>query len=122
MFSTKFSSIIDRMPMSAGAIGLIAQYLEDASKQQRLHKLRLELRQIKRIGELESSNELAAVVALLLEEHVLRRVVVVQSPAGGAVAEFNSYDEVPETLHDHLRDTEMRVTPSDLRTVYVAVQ
>ncbi|KRA18403.1 hypothetical protein ASD75_00540 [Acidovorax sp. Root568] len=99
---------------------LVEKYLEDAASQQRLGKLRLEPRFIQKISQIDSSHELAVLISLLLSEHILRRVIVVESPAGGGVAEFASIDEVPERLHDHHRDIWMDVTPDVLRTYYVA--
>jgi len=75
---------------------------------------------IQQISKVSTSSELAVLIALLTSEHILRRVVVVESPAGGGVAEYDSVDDVPDRLHDHLRDVQMDVTPGDLRTVYVA--
>lgn len=120
MFSAKFSNIISRAPSSAQALDLVAKYLDSAAEQKRLHKLRLDSTLIQQISKVSSSSELAVLISLLTSEHILRRVVVVQSPAGGGVAEFASVAEVPDTLHDHLRDVQMEVTPSDLRTFYVA--
>lgn len=120
MFSTKFSSIIDRAPSSAQALDLVAKYLDSAAEQKRLNKLRLDPKLIQQISRVDSSSELAVLISLLTSEHILRRVVVVESPGGGGVAEYASVDEVPKTLHDRIRDTWMDVTPSDLRTVYVA--
>lgn len=120
MFSTKFSNIISRAPSSAEALDLVAKYLDTAAEQKRLHKLRLDPKLIQQISKVSSSSELAVLISILTSEHILRRVVVVESPVGGGVAEFSSVDEVPESLHDHLRDMWMDVTPSDLRTYYVA--
>lgn len=120
MFSAKFSNIISRTPSSAQALDLVAKFLDSAAEQKRLHKLRLDPKLIQQISKVSTSSELAVLISILTSEHILRRVVVVQSPAGGGVAEFNSVDEVPERLHDHLRDVQMEVTPSDLRTLYVA--
>ena len=115
-----FSNIINRAPSNTKALGLLEEYLESAASQKRLDKLRLDPKLIQQISKVDSSSELAVLISLLLSEQILRRVVVVQSPAGGGVAEFSSVDEVPADLHDHIRDTWMHVTPSDLRTVYVA--
>lgn len=120
MFSAKFSNIISRAPSSAQALDLVAKYLDAAAEQKRLHKLRLDPTLIQQISKVNTSSELAVLISLLTSEHILRRVVVVQSPAGGGVAEFPSVADVPDTLHDHLRDVQMDVTPSDLRTFYVA--
>jgi Iap family predicted aminopeptidase len=120
MFSTKFSNIINRVPSSAQALDLVAKYLDSAEEQKRLHKLRLDPNLIQRISGVNTSSELAVLISLLTSEHILRRVVVVESPAGGGVAEYSSVEEIPDSLHDHLRDVWMDVTPSDLRTVYVA--
>lgn len=102
------------------ALRLVERYLEDAAAQQRLGRLRLDPRIIQKISHIESSQELAVLISLLLSEHILRRVIVVESPAGGGVAEFSSIDEVPDRLHDHHRDMWMDVTPDVLRTYYVA--
>lgn len=120
MFSAKFSNITERIPSTTKALLLVERYLEDAASQQRLGKLRLEPRFLQKISQIDSSYELAVLISLLLSEHILRRVIVVESPAGGGVAEFSSIDEVPERLHDHYRDMWMDVTPDVLRTYYVA--
>lgn len=120
MFSTKFSNIINRDPSSARALDLVAKYLDAAAEQKRLHKLRLDPTLIQQISKVNTSSELAVLISLLTSEHILRRVVVVQSPAGGGVAEYASVAEVPDTLHDHFRDVQMDVTPSDLQTFYIA--
>lgn len=120
MFSKKFSNIIERSPASAKALALVEKYLEDAADRQRLDKLRLDPTHLKIISQVDSSSELATIISLLLSEHILRRVVIVESPAGGGVAEYSSVDDVPSFLHDHLRDIGMVVTLNDLRTIYVA--
>jgi len=99
---------------------LVAKYLDTAAEQKRLQRLRLDPSLIQQISKVNTSSELAVLISILTSEHILRRVVVVESPAGGGVAEFASVDEVPDSLHDHLRDVRMEVTPSDLRTFYVA--
>lgn len=118
MFSAKFANIIDRQPASAHSLTLVAEYLDSAASQKRLNKLRLDPKIIQKISKVDSSAELAQLISILIAEHVLKRVVVVESPAGGGIAEFPSMDEVPETVHDQLRDIWMRVTPGDIRTVY----
>ena len=120
MFSAKFSNITERFPSTTKALRLVERYLEDAAAQQRLGKLRLEPQLLQKISQVESSHELAVLISLLLSEHILRRVIVIESSAGGGVAEFSSIDEVPEQLHDHHRDMWIVVTPDVLRTYYVA--
>lgn len=120
MFSDKFSNIISREPSAAKALVLVERYLEDAVVHRRLDKLRLDPSLIQQISKVDSSIELAVLISLLLSEQILRRVVVVESPSGGGVAEYSSVDDVPDSVHDHLRDVWMDVTPNVLRTVYVA--
>lgn len=120
MFSTRFSNIINRSPSNAQALYLVAKYLDTAAEQKRLHKLRLDPKLIQQISKVNTSSELAVLISLLTSEHILRRIVVVESPAGGGLAEFASVEEVPDSLHDYLRDVRMAVTPNDIRTVYVA--
>ncbi|OYU28151.1 MAG: hypothetical protein CFE41_07975 [Burkholderiales bacterium PBB2] len=99
---------------------LVAKYLDSAAEQKRLHKLRLDPMLIQQISKVSTSSELAVLISLLTSAHILRRVVVVESPAGGGIAEFASAAAVPDSLHDYHRDVLMDVTPRDLRTVYVA--
>lgn len=120
MSSIRLKSITDRSPGSAQALALLGQFLDEAAASNRLGKLRLDPKRIQQIGKIASSAELAALISILLSEHILKRVVVVQSPSGGAVGEFSSVDDVPEYIHDHISDTELRVTPDHLRTVYIA--
>lgn len=120
LFSAKFSNITERVPSTTKALRLVEVYLEVAAAQKRLGKLRLEPRLLHKISQIESSHELAVLISLLLSEHILRRVIVVESPAGGSVAEFSTIDEVPERLLDHHRDKWMDVTPDVIRTYYVA--
>ncbi|MVT29673.1 hypothetical protein GO496_19645 [Acidovorax citrulli] len=82
MFSTKFSKITEQVPSATKALRLVERYLEDAATQQRLGKIRLEPRYLQKISEIDSSHELAMLISLLLSEHILRRVIVVESPAG----------------------------------------
>lgn len=120
MSSGRFKSITERSPSSAHALALLGEYFDRAVESNRLSKLRLDPIRIQQIGQVATSAELASLISILLSEHVLKRIVVVQSPLGGAVAEYSSIDEVPEYIHDHLSDTELRITPDNLRMVYVA--
>lgn len=120
MSSIKFKRITEKMPESARAWALLGQYFEEAARTNRLGKLRLDPIRIQQIGEVGTAAELASIISVLITEHVLKRVVVVNSPSGGAFGEYASVDEVPEYIHDYLSDTELRVTPDHLKTIYVA--
>ena len=99
MFSSKFLNIISRQPSSAKALDLLAAYLEIAAAQQRLDKLRLDPKLIQQISKVESTSELAGLISLLLSEHILRRVVVVESL------------EVPRMMTMRLKLVTMMVSP-----------
>jgi hypothetical protein len=120
MFSNKFASLISRDPAHARALQLLEAYLETAAAQNRLTKLRLDPRRIQEISDIDSGSELVSLIAVLLSERILKRVVVLESPAGGGIAEYPSLEDVPSEVHDLQRDQWMRVTPGNLRTVYVA--
>lgn len=120
MSSSRFKRITERRPESARALALLGEYFDKAANANRLGKLRLDPIRIQQIGEVATSAELASLISILLSEHILKRVVVVQSPMGGPVAEYSSVDEIPEYIHDHLSDTELRITPDNLKMVYVA--
>ncbi|WP_442776343.1 hypothetical protein [Sphaerotilus montanus] len=120
MSSSRFKRITERSPESARSLELLGEYFDKAAKENRLGRLRLDPIRIMRIGKVATSVELVSLISILLSEHVLKRIVVVESPLGGAAAEYASVDEIPEYIHDRLSDTTLHVTPDKLRMIYVA--
>lgn len=120
MFSNKFDKIINKHPEQAAALSRVADYFVKAEHQSRkIEKLKLDIQRLMDIADVKSPASLAGIVSLLLTEHVLKRVVVVESPIGGGIAEYASFAEVPERIHDTRQDLEIKVRPENLRTYYL---
>jgi hypothetical protein len=50
----------------------------------------------------------------------LKRVIRVVSPkTQGGIGDYDSLDKVPQFAHDRLTDTQIEVTPDDLKVFYV---
>ncbi len=119
MFSSKFEPLIAKYPSEADALLHVAEYFAQLeSKGKRSSALRLTPERLQNIAQVNNKARLAHLIFVLLSEHIFRRYVVINSPSGGGIAEFNSIDEVPEVIHDPFRDIEMQVTTGDLRTLY----
>ncbi len=67
----------------------------------------------------DSREELAMVLADLVKQGKIKQVIRVISPTKqGGIKDFNSLDDVPQSIHDWRTDTEIEVHPDDLRVVY----
>lgn len=120
MFSNKFDSIISRHPDSAPALSRVAAYFSTAEEAHRkIERIKLDPQRLQEISEAQTPAELIQVIALLVSEEVLRRVVVVESPLGGGIGEFASVYELPDRIRDSRQDVEIDVTPDIVRTFYV---
>ena len=65
--------------------------------------------------------ELAAALDELIRRGRLRQIVRVESPHGrGGIKDFDSILEVPDRIHDYRTDTDLDITPSNLRVLYRA--
>lgn len=64
---------------------------------------------------------LAQILNHLVNTGALKRIVRVESPNLGGLADYSSVMEVPEVIHDWRRDIEMSVTPEDINILYQVV-
>jgi hypothetical protein len=70
-------------------------------------------------GEVDE-RDLASALALLVNSGRLKQIVRIESPyvKGGGIGDFDSIVDVPERIRDERSDTELTVTPSNLRVLY----
>lgn len=57
-------------------------------------------------------------LADLVEIGVLRQIIRVESPVGGGIADFEDILAVPETIRDWRTDSDLTVTPANIRVLY----
>lgn len=119
MFSSKFENIIKRNPENVSAFRKIQEYLNKKEALQKTKSLRLDPDVLRRISKVESNAELAYLIHSLLDAHILKRVLVIQSTEGGGIAEFKSIADLPDTVLDIYTDEIVKVSQENLKTFYV---
>lgn len=64
---------------------------------------------------------LAQILNYLENDGALQKIIRVESPNYGGIADFSSLFDVPEVIHDWRRDVEMFVTPDDINIFYKVI-
>lgn len=64
---------------------------------------------------------LAQILNYLENDGALQKIIRVESPNYGGIADFSSLLDVPEVIHDWRRDVEMFVTPDDINIIYKVI-
>ena len=119
MFSSRFEPLIRKYPSHAEALHRVADYVAlRESKGKSLSSLQLTPERLRVISNINNNTLLAHLIIVLLSEKIFDRYIVVNSPAGGGIAEFNSIADVPDCIHDTIRDIDMPVTQDNLKTLY----
>jgi hypothetical protein len=123
MFAEKFESLINKYPGEADAFNRLATFFQDfeATRGERYKDIKLDPNSLFDISQAGSSARLSRVITLLLQERVLERLLVIESPAGGGIAQFHSYAEVPSIVHDLHTDLDLEVTLDRIKTIYVPI-
>ena len=65
-----------------------------------------------------SPETLARVLAALALDHVIDKVIRVESRGGGGIKDFASLQDVPARIEDWQAGTEIVITPSDLKVLF----
>lgn len=122
MFSERFLPLISRYPNHARSIQRIADYFAGIEERRggKVFQVRMDSRMLFDIAQAGSSFRVAEVASLLIQEGILARRVIVRTPQGQGI-EFNSFDELPETVRDPVRDMDMEVTDENIEISYVVV-
>lgn len=110
-----FGLIADKYPTEREAVGKLEELLSHVPPQhseftlndlcEAVHPRRREV--------------LAAVLGELVRQGVFEQIIRVLSPATlGGIGDFASLESVPRSLHDWRSDTELDVTPANVRIIY----
>lgn len=120
MFAEKFSPLISKYPQDADALHRVAEYFRALEKKGKFdfRKVKLDPSRLFEIAQVGNKKRLERIICLLVSEHIFRRVLIVESQAGGGIQTFDSYRDVPETIHDTRLDIQIEVTIDNLKTFY----
>lgn len=117
---------------SANFENLIHKYPQDRETIQRLERIisepfessKVKCFSLKRLYELTSPPTdllLAQLLNYLVVVGAMKKIVRVESPSLGGIADFSSLTEVPERIHDWRRDIEVEVNPEDIHILYQVI-
>lgn len=65
---------------------------------------------------------LSRVLTELAQEGFLRKILRVESPAGGGIGDFQSLSQIPREIYDERTDRMINVTPDRVRVLFSATR
>lgn len=116
MSTINSKALIDEFPDDREAVHKLLKFFLEAKNLDRGKEF-----PIKRIFDLVSPRSelaLAKILNFLVNNGALQKIVRVESPACGGIADFPSLLEIPDVIHDWRRDVDMQVTPDNINIVY----
>jgi hypothetical protein len=112
-----FESIASKHPSEEEALEKLRDLLSKAKRKEEEFTLN-------RLCDLVAPNsreELAIILGEMARGGLIKLVVRVVSPsAQGGIGDFPTLDEVPDVVHDWRTDSEVQVSPENLRVIYKA--
>lgn len=119
MSTISSKTLINRFPQDRETIERLINIFNDNDGSSRLKEFT-----IKRIFERtlpRSEIALAQILNYLENTGALQKIIRVESPSQGGLADFTSILDVPDVIHDWRRDIEMRVTPENISVLYKVI-
>lgn len=118
----KLSKLLnDADPYSEQRSYALKRVLNDVFAEKR-HKpenvVRLSVNELMKVSELSSTLEFAQLVAELLNKNLFKRVIILNDIQGQCVAEYSTYEEVPNEIFDKTLGMTVPVLATQLKTVY----
>jgi len=112
-----FESIASRFPSEREAIAKLREILGKANRQE----AEFTLNRLCDLVTPRDREEFAIILGELARSGLIKLVVRVVSPSTqGGVGDYPSLDDVPEVVHDWRTDSELHVSPENLRVIYKA--
>ncbi|MEB0129738.1 hypothetical protein [Pseudomonas sp. CCI2.4] len=124
MFSEKFSPLIEAYPQQADALRRVANHFAEIEREEGENVLQIVLQpgRLFDISQAGSTAHFARVTTILVESGLFERRVIVRSPGGPAIHEFDNWFDCPLEIYDPVRDINMEVTENDLETLYIVAK
>ena len=112
-----FESIVSKYPSEQEALAKLKDVLSGAKQQ----GAEFTLNRLCDLVAPRDREEFAIILGELARHHFIKLVVRVVSPrTQGGIGDFSTLDEVPQVVHDWRTDSEIEVSPENLRIVYKA--
>lgn len=114
MYSPTFADITREFPQERAAIERLEKLAEDSQSRE------MTLDHLFAATTAHSRPSLVRILERLVARGIVDRSYRVESPTtGGPIEEFKDFRDIPERIYDHHDGTEIAVTPSHLRVMYV---
>lgn len=116
MYYKKLENLIKQIPEDRNAIERFDELYNKVSRGSKTP-----VYDINRLFDLVRPSSLASLSNLLIkleDNGFLEKIIYVESSKGGAAAEFQAFNEIPETIHDIRADEDVRVTPDNIKVSY----
>jgi len=123
MLSERFSRLIKSFPQIADSLRRVADHLGDIEAREggRVYDVVMDTSRLYDISQAGSSARFAKLLALLLDESILKRRYIIRSPLGPEIMEVDSWYNCPKSVYDPLQGMEMEVSDEDLATIFNVV-
>lgn len=120
MYADRFSSLIPRYPQVAPALKKLADYFGAIERDHgaRVWDVRLTAEKIYEVTQGSSRSQLGSIIAVLVSNCLLERIIIVESASGTSAGEYKNYSDVPDELHDENMDVVIEVTTDLISTIY----
>ena len=119
MYSNRFSALISRFPESADGLRRLEEYFRTLeTHNENVARVQLPPQRLAEIAGTTSISSLSKLLILLLEGHVMRHVLIIESPSGGTIAELSPEDSIPPRILDWRQNLIVDVTFDNIASVY----
>jgi hypothetical protein len=115
---TEFAALINRYPSETGTIDRLSNFLVTQRSEDNWADRVYSLARLTTLLRPESSWNFAHIVAELANNGILVQLIRLKSQSGVGLADFTSYEEVPDKIHDITIDQDIEVSSDDLEVLY----
>lgn len=116
MSSVKLRPLIREFPEEREAVARLARFIETSRRPGKDRFYTFE--RFFDVAEPSSQRVLLGIVTRLVQQGVLKKLVRVESVAGGGIQDFDSLQDVPERLFDTRQGYEVEVQPEQVRLMF----
>lgn len=116
MSSVKLRPLIREFPDEKEAVARLARFLDESRRPGKDRYYTLE--RFFDVAAPSSQRVLLGIVSRLVQQGVLKKLVRVESVAGGGIGDYESLGEVPPSLFDTRQGVMVEVQPENVRLMY----
>lgn len=116
MSSVKLEPLISEFPEETDALVRLKSFLE--ANQGGRRELVFPLERFFEVAEPSSQRILLGIMSRLVQQGALKKVVRVESTAGGGIGDFDSLSDVPSSIFDGRQGQMVDVNPDQVRLMF----